>query len=101
MSHKVRTHVCEAQVIADHIKGECEHVQQIHDTYGFGCIYPAKHSVVLRDVSIAPSFKKIILRVCNRHFERIQSDDLQILAATKCSLGDDVALRMNFRRNRL
>ena len=28
---------------------------------GFGCIYPAKHSVVFRDISIKPEFKKLTL----------------------------------------
>jgi hypothetical protein len=92
---------CEAKAIANCIQGECKCVQKIHDTYGFGCAYPARHSVVIRELGAKPSFKKLILRVCNSHFEMMQHDDLQLLSDTKCCFGTDTELRMNFRRNRL
>ena len=60
MSRHNKTKRCEAEAIANLISGECEHVQKLHDSYGFGCICPAKHSVVFRDMSINPEFKKLL-----------------------------------------
>jgi hypothetical protein len=104
MSHHHRHNFnkpCEAEAIANYIKGECEHVQKLHDNYGLGCIFHAKHSVVIREISVNPTFKKLILRVCDVHFEKMQHDDLLILADSNCCLGTDNTLRVNFRRNRL
>ena len=97
--HRIKP--CEAEALAARINGECEHVQMIHDDYGMGCIFRAKHSVVLRDLSLNPEFKKIILRVCDMHFEKMMHDDLLILEDTQCCFGTDNAVRANFRRNRL
>jgi hypothetical protein len=101
MSHTKKKKPCEAEVIAHRIKGECEHVQKIHEDYGLGCIHPAHHSVVIREINVKPLFKKLILRLCDDHFKRIQLDDLQLLSDTKCCFGTDVSFRMSFRRNRL
>lgn len=92
---------CEAELVADCIQGECEHVQRLYDNYGFGCACPAKHSVVIRDTSIEPEFKKLILRLCDKHFEMMLEDDLLIVEHTCLCFGSDNYLRSTFRRNRL
>jgi hypothetical protein len=101
MSRGHRTKPCEAEAIAAHIKGKCEHVQRLHDRYGLGCVYPAKHSVVFKDISIKPEFKKFIVRLCNNHFEMMLHDNLLIVEATNCCFGSDYDIRSTFRRNRL
>ena len=101
MSRHKKTKPCEAEAIAAHIKGECEHVQRLHDNYGFGCVCPAKHSVVFRDITFKPDFKKLILRLCDKHFEMMLHDDLLIAEESNCCLGSDSDIRSTFRRNRL
>jgi hypothetical protein len=97
-THKRKS--CEASWIAGCVDGKCVHVQHIHDVYGIACAYPAKNSVVAHDTE-PNSHLKHILRVCDKHFEQMQVDDLLIAGATECCIGTKNLLRLNFRRNRL